>query len=65
MRVSVTFEGKSQSFEGEATTIEDVLRNLGINTESIIARRGDIVVPIEERAVDGEEIELIKIFSGG
>jgi len=65
MQVYVIYEGQKREFVGEATNIEDVLKALGINTESIIARRGDIVLPVEDKVNDGDEIELIRIFSGG
>lgn len=65
MKVSVVFNGQRKLFEGEARSIEDILRALKINLETVIVKRGKEVAPPEDAVNDGEEIELIKIFSGG
>ncbi len=65
MKVFVISGGKKSIFEGEASCIADVLRALKINQETVIVRKGRAVVPPEDDIREGEEIELIKIFSGG
>ncbi|MBI5355927.1 MAG: MoaD/ThiS family protein [Candidatus Aenigmarchaeota archaeon] len=65
MKVSVISQGKKTEFNGSAETILDVLSGMGVNRETVIVRKGRSVVPAEEPIADGDEIELIKIFSGG
>lgn len=65
MKVAVVVQGKKTEFDGNARTIVDVLSGMGINRETVIVRKGKSVVPAEEEIADGDEIELIKIFSGG
>lgn len=65
MKVTVIAQGKRTEFDGDAKTIIDVLSGMGINRETVIVRKGKSVVPAEEEIADGDEIELIKIFSGG
>lgn len=65
MKVTVMAQGKRTEFDGDAKTIIDVLSGMGINRETVIVRKGKSVVPAEEEIADGDEIELIKIFSGG
>lgn len=65
MRVSVIAQGKRTEFDGDARTVLDVLSGMGVARETVIVRKGRNVVPVEEQINDGDEIEIIRIFSGG
>jgi sulfur carrier protein len=46
-------------------TVADVLRALGFNTESAIARVNGRVALEEEKVEDGAYVEVIPVISGG
>ncbi|WP_297418417.1 MoaD/ThiS family protein [Thermococcus sp.] len=46
-------------------TVADVLREVGFNTESAIARINGRVVLEDERIEDGTPVEVIPVVSGG
>ncbi|WP_297536264.1 MoaD/ThiS family protein [Thermococcus sp.] len=46
-------------------TVADILREVGFNTESAIARIDGRVVLEDEKVEDGIEIEVIPVVSGG
>jgi sulfur carrier protein len=58
-------DGSRKEMAVENTTIEDVLRRLGINpVEVIVAKNGRIVS--EEETVDaGDELKIIMVVHGG
>jgi sulfur carrier protein len=46
-------------------TVKDLLREVGFNTESAIARINGRVVLEDEKIEDGIEVEVIPVVSGG
>ncbi|WP_456367662.1 MoaD/ThiS family protein [Thermococcus sp.] len=46
-------------------TVKDILREVGFNTESAIARINGRVVLEDEKVEDGTEVEVIPVVSGG
>ncbi len=57
-------EERNVSIEGKAS-IEDLLLSLGINRETVIARKNGEIVPESEKVKDGDRIELLNVVSGG
>ena len=66
MKVSVVFGDKLMQVKiKEGSTIEDALKKLGINTETVIVKRNSYITPIEEKVRDNDRIEIINVVSGG
>ncbi|WP_099210091.1 MoaD/ThiS family protein [Thermococcus henrietii] len=66
IRVRVLGRGIEREIEWrKGMTIADVLREVGFNTESAIARINGRVVLEDERVEDGTEVEVIPVVSGG
>ena len=49
----------------EGADVESLIRKLGLLTDSWIAIRGADPVPSDEPLLDGDEIKLISVVSGG
>ncbi len=49
----------------EGTTVEGLLERLGYDRESVLVRRGKRLVVEEERLRDGEELEILRVVTGG
>ncbi len=49
----------------EGIDVEALIRKLGLLPDSWIAVRGTDPVPIDEPLLDGDEIKLISVVSGG
>ncbi|MCD6367853.1 MAG: MoaD/ThiS family protein [Candidatus Aenigmarchaeota archaeon] len=66
MKVKVVFEDKVNEVEikGEST-IEDLLKQMGINTESVLVKRNGFFVPVENDLNDGDYIEILSVVSNG
>jgi sulfur carrier protein ThiS len=47
------------------TTVEEVLRDNDINLEEVIVRKGDLILTEKDPLEQGDEIEAIRIVSGG
>jgi thiamine biosynthesis protein ThiS len=71
MQISVIFEGKDKKLKTKemkvknGSKIADVLKELGINRETVLVRRNGKIVPEEEKIKDRDKIEVIRITSGG
>jgi sulfur carrier protein len=65
MKVMVMLSGKKRAVEFSGGGLPDLLRKLGVNRETVIARRKDEIMLDDERIKDGDSIELIKVVSGG
>ncbi len=61
--MKVRFNGKE--IETEARTILELLKEHGINPETVVVKKGKEIVLEEERLEDGDEIETIRVVSGG
>lgn len=46
-------------------TVEEVLRELGILPETVLAVRAGKIVPLSHRLEEGEELEIVSVISGG
>jgi len=56
---------KINKIKTEEKTIEDLLKKLNINTESVLVKRNGKFVPIEDGIKDKDEIEVIVVVSSG
>jgi sulfur carrier protein len=66
IKVKVLGRGIEKEVEWrKGMTVKDVLREVGFNTESAIARIDGRVVLEDEKVEDGIEIEVIPVVSGG
>jgi len=45
--------------------LEEVLRELGILPETVLAVREGKLLPLSHRLTEGEELELVDVISGG
>lgn len=45
--------------------VEDLVKQLGLNRESVLVIRGDSLVTGDARLEDGDEIEIRPVISGG
>ena len=66
IRVKVLGRGIEREVEWQkGMTVADVLREVGFNTESAIAKVNGRVALEEERVNDGDYVEVIPVVSGG
>lgn len=66
MRVRVRAEGREREVEvGEGATVEDLLERLGYDRESVLVRRGKKLVVEEEKLSEGDELEILRVVTGG
>ncbi|MEM3012099.1 MAG: MoaD/ThiS family protein [Candidatus Hadarchaeales archaeon] len=66
MRVKVRAEGREREVEvGEGTTVEGLLEELGYDRESVLVRKGKKLVVEEERLSEGDELEILRVVTGG
>lgn len=49
----------------EGSNVFDVLESLKINSESVLVKRKDKLIPHDEVLKDKDELELITVISGG
>ncbi|QLH75763.1 MAG: hypothetical protein HPY73_09130 [Methanomassiliicoccales archaeon] len=64
--MSVNFNRTVTTYElADGSTVEDLLRKMGLYPDAHIVLRGKVPVPITERLVDSEELRVIKVASGG
>ncbi|HDI02701.1 MAG TPA: MoaD/ThiS family protein [Candidatus Aenigmarchaeota archaeon] len=65
MQVKLKFSSRIKKVSAEVKTIEELLKKLKINTESVLVKRNGRFVPIEDEIKNGDEIEVIEITSSG
>ncbi|WP_297506160.1 MoaD/ThiS family protein [Thermococcus sp.] len=66
IRVKVLGRGIEKELEWKkGMTIADILREVGFNTESAIAKLNGRVALEDERVKDGDYVEVIPVVSGG
>ena len=49
----------------EGSTVERMIRSIGLLPDGWIAVRADEPLPIDQRLEDGDEVDLISVVSGG
>lgn len=66
IRVKVLGRGIEKEVEWrEGMTVKDLLKEVGFNTESAIARVNGRIALEDERVEDGAQVEVIPVVSGG
>ncbi len=66
MKIRVIFGKNIKEVEvREGAKIREALKIAGINPETVIVRKGKEIVTEEDRLQDGDEIEAIRVISGG
>ena len=58
-------DGSRKEMAVENTTIEDVLRRLGINPVEVIVAKNGRIVSEEETAGAGDELKIVMVVHGG
>ena len=67
MNFKLIFNDKNEikSLDNENTSIKDILEEMELSSETIVAKKnGDIVIE-DEKIEDGDEIQIIQIIYGG
>ena len=67
MNFKLIFNNKNEikSLEKDNISIKDILEEMDLSSETIVAKKnGDIVIE-DEKIEDGDEIQLIQIIYGG
>ncbi|MBZ9570831.1 MoaD/ThiS family protein [Methanobrevibacter sp. TMH8] len=67
MNFKLIFNNKNEikSLDNDNTSIKDVLNEMDLSSETIVAKKnGDIVIE-DEKIQDGDEIQIIQIIYGG
>jgi len=67
MNFKLIFNNKNEikSLDNDNTSIRDILEEMDLSSETIVAKKnGDIVIE-DEKIEDGDEIQLIQIIYGG
>jgi len=67
MNFKLIFNNKNEikSLDNDNISIRDILEEMDLSSETIIAKKnGDIVIE-DEKIEDGDEIQLIQIIYGG
>ena len=66
MQIKIKVEGKTSEIKAnKEKSVEDLLRKLEINTETVVVRMNGKLVSEKEELKDGDFIELIKFVSSG
>lgn len=62
-----SFGGKGSEVHtlSSSARIDDLLENLDRNPETVIVKLNGRIVPEEEELVDGDQLEIIPVVSGG
>ena len=66
MKIKAKFLGKEKVLAvGEGANVLDVLRKMDINPETVLVKRGKEIITEDEPLAGRDEIEIIKVVSGG
>ena len=66
MQIKLILDGKERTMKtGGSSTVMHLLRDLGINRETVLVRKNGEICVEEEKIKEGNEIEIIKAISGG
>ncbi|UCG95023.1 MAG: DUF348 domain-containing protein [archaeon] len=65
MQITLKLDGKAKKIKSKAKTIEELLKERGVCTESVLVRKNSKFVPAEDKIKEKDEIEIIKITSSG
>ena len=65
VRIITEDEERMVDINKKGVKIEDVLRKVGINPVTVLVKKNERLVPVEEKVKDGDVLELIPVVSGG
>jgi sulfur carrier protein ThiS len=66
MKITVEILGKKRKIEvPEKAKVIDAVKKINVNPETVIVKRGKEILLEDEALKKNDEIELIKIVSGG
>lgn len=66
MKITVRIQGRKHKVElPEKARAIDAVKKLGINPETVLVKRGKEIVTDDETLGNNDELELIKVVSGG
>ncbi len=65
MEVTLKVHGKPRKTKTEKKTIEELLKKRGVCTESVLVKRNEKFVPVEDKLREGDVLEIIEIVSRG
>jgi sulfur carrier protein len=66
MRIKLVLEGKKRTMKARGgTTVTHLLKELGINRETVLVRKNGKICVEDEKIREGDEVEIIKAISGG
>jgi sulfur carrier protein ThiS len=66
MKITAKFLGKEKVLVvGEGANVLEVLRKMEINPETVLVKRGKEIITEDEPLAGRDEIEIIKVVSGG
>jgi len=54
-----------KSLANENTSIKDILKDMDLSSETIVAKKNGEIVVEDEKIQDGDEIQIIQIIYGG
>jgi len=56
---------ETKSLANDNTSIKDILENMDLSSETVVAKKNGEIVVEDEKIEDGDEIQLIQIIYGG
>jgi len=60
--IEIDNKTKKMKFNG---TVSELLKNLKVNSETVIVAKNDELVTEEEKLTDKDEVKLLSVISGG
>ena len=67
MNIEVYFEREQtkKKIEFSGTTVDDLLKQLNVNPETVLVTKNEEVVTEDEKLSDNDSLELLNVISGG
>lgn len=65
MKIEVAWLGTAKKVETKSRTIESLLEELGINSETVIVSVNGEIVPESRKLKGKDKLEILKVVSGG
>ncbi len=65
MKIKIELAGKAKTTETTSKTVDALLKELGINSETVIVSVNGEIVPETGRLKENDSVEILKVVSGG
>ena len=65
MQVTLKLNNRTKKIQTKEKAIEELLKRLKINTESVLVKKNGRFVPVEDKMKNGDILEIIEITSSG